>query len=196
MFNGLGMETFEFPANSLNYDSLFYLSRGLSTERKTMSGWTVATLRAREGKDYEYSKYDGHDPVSAVEDIVATVENDDRVFKWTMDSPHIYVYLNCDRYNWEFAEQFLEDYQFMVNDAVVLGANDTTDTGTARYYPVKNEVRCTDEYKETQARDGYYVGRHALNVISANHTILARDPFHDWLGRLDDKYKGKGTDRL
>lgn len=162
-----------------------------------MSGWTVVTLRARKGENYEYSRWDNTDPVHAVEDLVATVQEDSRVRRWTLDSPHIYSYLACDRYDWDFAEAVLEDYQTMLRDAVVLGANDTTDTGTARYYPLNgSEAHCTDEYKETQSVDGTYVGRHALNVINARHTILARDPFHDRLGRFDDKYADKGTPRI
>ena len=161
-----------------------------------MSGWTVVTLRAREGKDYEYSRWDNSDPAHAIEDICATIEADDRVVKWTMDSPHIYAYLNCDRYNWDFAEEVLEDYKVMLKDAVVLGANDTSDTGTARYYPVQDTVRCTDEYKETQSEDGCYVGKIALAVIGGRHGIVARDPFHDWLGRFDERYAEEGTSRL
>ena len=161
-----------------------------------MSGWTVVTLRGRKSKDYEYSRRDNHDPVHAVEDICASVEADDRVRTWTMDSPHVYAYLNCDRYDWDFAEEFLEDYQDMLRDAVILGANDTSDTGTARYYPVADSVRCTDEYKETQAKDGCYVGWVAMATINARHGILSRDPFHDWLGRFDERYAEDGTVRI
>lgn len=161
-----------------------------------MSGWTVVTLRGKESKDYQYSRYDGCDPAHAVEDICATVEEDSRVFDWTMDSPHVYAYLSCERYDWEFAEDFLTDYKEMVKDAVVLGANDTTDTGTARYYPVESEIRCTDEYKETQSEDGCYVGDIALAVINSRHTILGRDPFHSWMGEFDERYAENGTNKL
>ena len=162
-----------------------------------MSGWTVATLRAREGRNYEYSRYDSTDPVDAMRDLCATAEADDGVRTWTMDSPHIYLYCNCDRYNWGFAEKIIENYQEMVRDAVVLGANDTTDTGTARYYEVTSgDIRCTDEYKETQSEDGTFVGQYALSVINSRHSILARDPFHGWVGRLDDRYAEEGYNRL
>jgi len=159
-----------------------------------MSGWTVVTLRAKKAENYEYSRYDGSDPAHAVEDICATVDADKRVAQWTMDSPHIYAYLRCERYDWEFAEEWLEDYKEMVRDAVVLGANDTTDTGTARYY--ESGVRCTDEYKETQSEDGTYVGEMALAMINSNHRILGKDPFHNWMGKFDDRYAEDGTNRL
>lgn len=158
-----------------------------------MSGWTVATLRARPAEDYKFSRYDDSDPVHALQDLVATAEADDDVYAWELDSPHLYVYLNCDRYNWEFAEAFLEGYDVMVRDAVVLGANDTTDIGTARYYPEPD--RHTDEYKETQSEDGCHVGKIALAIMTARHGIIARDPFHDYLGRMDGFYLGEGTDR-
>lgn len=158
-----------------------------------MSGWTVVTLRGRQGKNYEYSRWDNHNPVHAVEDLCATVEGDSRVRRWTMDSPHVYAYLACERYDWQFAETLLSDYRSMLRDAVVLGANDTTDTGTARYYPVKDSVDCTDECKETQSEDGTYVGQLALRVVGSRHAIIARDPFHDWLGEFDEKYAKEGT---
>lgn len=160
-----------------------------------MSGWTVVTLRAKHSEDYEYSRWDNQDPAEALEDICATLEQDEHVRAWTTDCPQAYAYLNCDRYDWDFAEQWLDDYKFMARDAVVLGANDTTDTGTARYYPLNSNVQCTDEYKETQTEDGCYVGKIALQVIGARHGIVPQDPFHDWTGRMDENWLDSGEIR-
>jgi len=82
----------------------------------------------------------------------------------------------------------------MVDDAVVLGANDTSDTGKAVYYE-SPRGDYTDMYTETQSEDGVYVGEVALSVISARHGIVARDPFHNTSGRLDDSYLDDGIDQ-
>jgi len=155
-----------------------------------MSGWTVITIRAEFAENYEHSRSEYKDAGPALEDLAATMDEDARVRAWTTDHPHIYAYLNCGRYDWDFAEGFLDDYEAMVRDAVVLGANDTTDTGTARYYP--SPTTMTDEYKERQGEDGTHVGNIALQVVGGRHGIIPRDPFHDWLGRFDDKYAEDG----
>jgi hypothetical protein len=162
-----------------------------------MSSWTVVTLRAREGKHYEHSEYDGPDPASAMEDICATLDEDDRVRDWTMDSPHAYAltYQGLGR-DEDDSKSFLADYEEMVEDAVVLFANDTSDTGSAKYYPVRHSLNCTDEYNEYEMVDGRYVGQIAMAMINADHRILARDPFHSWMGEFDGRYAEDGTSRL
>ena len=160
-----------------------------------MSGWTILTVRGREAKDYDYTREDSSDPWDAVSDIVATMDADDRVRRWTTWSGHVYAYLNCSRYDFEFAEALLESYAVMVADAVVLGANNTSDTGRARYYPHPEQDH-TDDYQETQAEDGTYVGELALCVMNARHGIVARDPFHNECGSVDAYYLGQGVERL
>lgn len=165
-----------------------------------MSGWTVMTLRARASRDYDDAEYDDSDSWSATADIVATADEDDRVYDWTTWSSHVYVYLNCPRYDFDTAESVLDDYQDMVKDAVVLGANDTSDTGEARYYDVMDTfgggpLNSTDRYRETQSEDGAYVGEIALSVMNARHSIVSRDPFHNECGWLDDRYLEDGVNR-
>lgn len=160
-----------------------------------MSGWTILTVRGKYAKNYEYSRHDEKDPWDATSDIVASMDEDGRIYKWTVWSSHVYAYLkNCGRYDFSFAESILEDYDEQVRDAVVLGANDTTDTGTARYYPNAGE-RWTDKYRETQTEDGTYVGEIALAVMNARHGIVARDPFHNQSGLIDDNYLESGQVR-
>lgn len=156
-----------------------------------MSGWTVVTFRGRESQDYEKSRHDDTDPWRATSDIVATMDEDSRVRNWGVWKGHVYAYLNCERYDWEFAENLLSDYERMVDDAVVLGANDTTDTGEARYYPSPDRG-WTDNYHETQREDGCFVGELALCVINSRHGIMARDPFHNEGGMIDDRYLDDG----
>lgn len=120
------------------------------------------------------------------------MEADKRVRSWTAWSGHVYAYLACSRYNFEFAEGLMEDYGEMLRDAVVLGANDTTDQGTARYYPRPDLGMWTDQFEEY---DHGMVGEEALAVISARHGISARDPFHNNVGRLDEKYLESGDAR-
>lgn len=117
---------------------------------------------------------------------------DDRVRRVTTWNSHVYAYLNCSRYNFEFAEELVEDYAPMVRDFVVLGANDTSDTGHAKYYPGPGE-RPTDEYQESQAEDGMKVGEIALAHVSANNGIIARDPFHQSCGFHDEYYEQDGN---
>ncbi len=159
-----------------------------------MSGWTILTARGFESCEYDRSRYDEHDRYDATSDIVASFEADDRIRKWTTWKSHVYAYLNACRYNFEFAEELMSDYGDLIDDAVVLGANDTSDTGTARYYERPDLGRWTDEYQETQSEDGTYVGELALSVISVRHGIVAKDPFHNEVGLADGRYLKNGTD--
>lgn len=125
--------------------------------------------------------------------MVATMDEDDRVHSWTVWSGHVYAYLNCTRYDFEFAEGFMKDYSEMARDAVVLGANDTSDTGIAKYYGRTDLAEATDTYEETQREDGTFVGEMALCVINSRHGIMARDPFHNEAGSIDDNYLNSGN---
>lgn len=160
-----------------------------------MSSWQIITLRGRKAQDYERTRSDSHDRWDATADIVATAAADSTVRKWTVWSSHVYLYTTTS--DWERAEQLIESYQDMVDDAVVLRANDTTDVGTARYYPVQDPTGgYTDEYRETQSHDGLVVGQLALATINSRHNIVARDPWHNQAGRLDDEYLSDGEDQL
>lgn len=157
-----------------------------------MSGWTILTVRGRPSKDYERAEYESGDRYQATADLTATFEEDSRVRGWTTWKSHVYAYLECSRYNFEFAELLMEDYSYMIDDAVVLGANDTSDQGTARYYSRPDLKMWTDQYEETEHG---YVGELALSVMNARHNIIARDPWHnncDEWGR-DERYLGRGT---
>lgn len=155
-----------------------------------MSGWTILTVRGRENRDYDYSRWDDAGRWEATADLAAAFEAISRVRGWKTWNGHVYGYLNSKRYDFDFAEELLADVEAALDDAVVLGANDTTDTGTARYYPTPEGH--TDMYAETQGEDGYYVGEVALSVINARHGIVARDPFHNQCGRLDEQYLDDG----
>lgn len=163
-----------------------------------MSGWTVITVRGRESSEYERSRYDDGDRWQATSDLVATFDEDRRIRQWTTHSGHVYGYLNTGRYEFGYAEELLEDYSKMIDDAVVLGANDTSDTGTAKYYTIDrwgtDDTTPRDVYRESQAEDGTLVGEKALAIMFARHNIDARDPFHNEAGLLDDKYNENGVD--
>ena len=154
-----------------------------------MSGWTVCTVRGVRSENYDRSEYNSTDPWDATADIVATMDRDGRVRSWETSSGHVYACLDCERYDFGFAEQLLNDYSDMVRDAVVLGANDTTDRGEARYYPDPQRT-WADQYKETEGR---HVGYRALAVMCARHGIRADDPFHDETGVLNDTYLKDGN---
>jgi hypothetical protein len=148
-----------------------------------MSGWTILTVRGKPSKDYERAEYNDTDPYQATSDIVTTMKEDERIYDIKSRHGHVYAYLECNRYNFSFAETVLCDYKDMVRDAVVLGANDTTDTGEARYYPNDDffggiDTYC-DRYIEVENEDGRHVGEKSLAVMFSRHGIDARDPFHN-----------------
>lgn len=161
-----------------------------------MSGWTILTVRGRPSENYDRAEYNNSDPWSATADICATFEDEGRVHEWTTWNSHVYALLNCPRYNFKFAENLVDDYSEMVSDFAVLGANDTTDTGTARYYPsAADPHQHADEYKEDQKEDGHHVGQIAMATINTRHKIVTRDPF-SWSsepGTLDDRYAEDGN---
>ena len=152
-------------------------------------------MRGVENQDYPHSKYDGVDTYGAVSDMAVTARGDSRFREVKVDNGVVYGYLDTSRYNWEFAEQILRDYSEMCRDAVVLGANDTTDTGTARYYEVDDSrIREIDEYAETQSVDGYHVGEKALSYMHVKYNFDARDPWHN--NYYYDHYFESGVNRL
>lgn len=157
-----------------------------------MSGWTVLTARANACRDYENAEYNDSDPWQAAADLAASFEADDRVVDWTVGDDHVYAYVGGYT-DWNTAERLMADYADMIRDAVVLCANDTSNTGQARYYPNASSDRWTDHYTETEDHDGLTTGKTALAVMTARHGILARDPFHNHVGRLDEHYLEDGT---
>lgn len=150
-----------------------------------MSGWTIVTVRGKYTNNYELSEKDWeHDRSVATEDIAATFEEDSRVHEWTSyGHDHVYALLSCGRYEWEFAESLFEDYEKLIDDAVVLGWNDTTDTGCARYYPRPDLGQWNHQYEEETNGEK---GERACAVMYAKHGIAAKNPFHNHTGRFDD----------
>jgi len=74
---------------------------------------------------------------------------------------------------WSLNEKVLEAVTPLVTHAVVVRANDTTDTGSARLYQqVDGEFRCTDQYTETQD-EGLHVGEKAASYMHATHGVPA-----------------------
>lgn len=75
--------------------------------------------------------------------------------------------------DWELDEAVLEEVSPLVTNAVVVQANDTTDTGAARLYQRTSEGFIqTDEYSETQD-EGLHVGERAASYMHATHGIPA-----------------------
>jgi hypothetical protein len=169
-----------------------------------MSGWTTLTLRGLYSQDYDYSEYDSRDPYQANCDIAVTLQHDDRVADVGYWKNHVYAMLSTGRYDWTTAEQLLEDYAAMLYDAVVIGANDTSDTGKARYYPVHNDWNgdpdtYTDMYVETQSEDGCLTGAIAASVMTARHGIVAQETLRyrgqgSWDSGVDEYMEDKGRD--
>lgn len=157
-----------------------------------MSGWTLITVRGKPASEYELTDQDwDNDRGEATHDIAATFEEDDRVRAWENYSyDHVYALLMCSRYNWEFAEEFLSDYGKMVDDAVVLGWNDTTDSGCARYYERPDLGQWSNQYEETEP----HKGERACAVMYAQHGIYAQNPFHNNTGgHWREKHLDSGT---
>ena len=158
-----------------------------------MSSWTILTLRAKPGTEYEHADYDEPDRWYATADLVATVNDDRRIRAWTTWDGHVYAYLAADGFG--NAEVILEGYGEMIDDAVVLEANNTVDLGSARYYPNPSTGRWTDHFDEIESDDGTHTGEVALAVMTARHGIIARDPFHNQCGTSNESYLEDGTAR-
>jgi hypothetical protein len=154
-----------------------------------MSSWIIVTLRGLPAKEYEYSRDDYSDPWDATADITASVDDDRRVRAWETYCGHVYAYLTTT--DVDDAEAFVNDYEDMLKDAVILRANDTSDAGTAYYYD--GGTHMSHKYAETKTA---YTGEHALAVMNAKHEIMARDPFHNPEGRLNDRYLEDGMVRV
>ena len=170
-----------------------------------MSGWTTLTLRGRYSKDYDYSEYDEHDRYQATCDLIVTLQNHQYIKQVGHWKGHVYAYLNTGRYDWDTAEAILDALSEIIDDAVVIGANDTTDTGTARYYPVKGSFQSapddwTDCYKETQSEDGTMVGAIAAAIMTARHGIVAQERLayratgENWDSGVYDDHEERGRD--
>lgn len=157
-----------------------------------MSNWMVLTVRGKEGADYPPSRHNDQDVWDATADIVATMDNDSRVEKWTTSANCVHAQLACSGDNFSLVEILLKDYANMVCDAVVLSVSTVTEKGEARYYPSPTDKH-TDKYKEiANGRKGEL----ALAVINSRHGLIARDPFHQQYGQLDDEYCVDGSDQL
>ena len=75
--------------------------------------------------------------------------------------------------DWEQDEAVLEELSPLVTKAVVVQANDTTDTGTARLYQRTSDGFVqTDEYAEQQGGE-LHVGEKAASYMHATHGIPA-----------------------
>lgn len=155
-----------------------------------MSGWTIITVRGKEAQDYDYTHHDWeHDRSQAGYDLAATFEEDNRVRAWETKGSHVYALLACSRYDWEFAESLFEDYEELIDDAVVLGWNDTTDTGCARYYRRPELGNWTHQFEEERPEKG----ERACAVMYAQHGIRAENPFHNVAGRRNDRFLDNGN---
>jgi len=156
-----------------------------------MSGWTVITVRGKHAANYPYTHDDwDHDRTQATYDITATFDDDRRVRAWdTYNHNHVYALLNCGRYEWDFAESLFEDYAELIDDAVVLGWNDTTDSGCARYYTRPDLGQWAMQYEETEPRKG----ERACAVMYAQYGIHAQNPFHNPVGRRSDRHLDNGN---
>lgn len=163
-----------------------------------MSDWMGATFRAAKAEDYDNVDWDSVDRAPAMSDLVATAEADNLVRRWTTWDDFVYLDFDASATAWTSAENLLEQYAPMVEDAVLHRANNTSMVGEARYYrhPEKARHGAQGVYKESQERDGHYAGLIALGAVSANHGIAARDPFHMQPGGHDEYALAEGTDQF
>lgn len=78
-----------------------------------------------------------------------------------------------DYRDWVADEDVLNEVSNLVTHAVVVQANDTTDTGTARLYQKTDEgFGVTDQYTESQD-EGLHVGEKAASYMHATHGVPA-----------------------
>lgn len=75
--------------------------------------------------------------------------------------------------DWPADEAVLDEVTDLVTHAVVVQANDTTDTGQARLYQKTGDgFGVTDQYTETQD-EGLHVGEKAASYMHATHDVPA-----------------------
>lgn len=155
-----------------------------------MSGWTIITVRGKNADSYPYTHHDWeHDRSQATYDLAATFNEDSRIRNWETHEGHVYALLACGRYEWQYAEDLFEDYEDLIDDAVVLGWNDTTDSGCARYYPRPDLGKWTHQFEE----DSPEKGERACAVMYAQHGIHARSPFQNEVGRRNERCLENGN---
>jgi len=144
-----------------------------------MSGWTILTVRGKRADEYKYVEKESSDRAPATKNLAAMFKDDKRVRQGLVEVrgyDHVYAILNCGRYDFGFAEEFTKDYEDHIDDIAVLGWNDTTDTGTCRYYPRPGSKRYTFEYEEEDS----HKGDRACAAVYAMKGIQADNPFHEW----------------
>ncbi|MCX2819881.1 hypothetical protein EGH25_11020 [Haladaptatus sp. F3-133] len=88
-----------------------------------------------------------------------------------------YVYATAATPSYSFAFKYPE----YIDEVIVLEADDTTDQGTATYFPDPEGENPTpdDRYTEEEVIDGRNVGKLALTVVGGRHKFVARDPYHN-----------------
>lgn len=163
-----------------------------------MSGWTTITLELRDSDEY----HDLNNGARVIEDAQDVVHSKDlQVFTTVPKSKHVdtdtgknhnsLVIVIGGLHDWNENEALLEDLrEYSSGRAVVIHANDTSDSGVARYYEYNpaNDWEVMDAFDEKL--EGYVaqVGTKAASVMHTHHDIPAAsmtNPFSEYFERDD-----------
>jgi len=154
-----------------------------------MSGWTILTVRGEPANRYSGTEKDWeYDRSYANKDLAVTLDNHELVRDTQVRGEEVHLLLTLDRYDFDGAVAITEEFSEAIDDFGVLGWNDTTDTGAARYYPTAGSKRYTLEFEE---EDPHY-GKKASAAVYAHSGLEILDPFHNQKRDWTTKYLDQG----
>lgn len=146
-----------------------------------MVQWTILGIKTKKEEEYKDLDYNSEWRETSLRDLIDVVHDDDRVKEMKYTNGHLYMYLATSECDYKTGEKLLEDFSGYADCAFILTANSTTNTGVARYYDDPENPSVDDLYEESQSEDGLFTGKKALQNISVENNIFARDPFHNFI---------------
>lgn len=157
-----------------------------------MSSWTLLIAKGRLDREYEYSNYDTTSRWDATVDLAATMDADDRIDEWKSWYDHVCGYVAHQKNAFGQARSIMQDYSSMIDNAVVLSTDNTSDCSTALYYKDPMALYCN----QFESKGYPYSGDRVLNGVNATYDINAKDPFHTVPGFSDEVRCDTGENRL
>lgn len=138
-----------------------------------MSEWTLLIAHGRTADNYPFTRHDGNDRWKATADLAATMDDDERISAWESWKDHVCGYVDHIQ-AFGAARRLMDEYSPMIDNAVILTGNDTSNSASVEYYDYPDGF-VTDRYREDY---GEWMGEQLLCKINTQYDIMARDPFH------------------
>lgn len=157
-----------------------------------MSSWTLLIAKGRRNSEYMYCDYDTTSRWDATADLAATMDADNRIDEWKSWYDHVCGYVARQKHTFAQAKSIMQDYSSMIDNAVILSTDNTSDCSTALYY----EDPVDSRYDRFEITEQSYSGDRVLNDINGTYDINAKDPFHTVPGFADETRCHVGESRL